>query len=172
MKRFLIVIEKANGNYSAYSPDLPGCVATGKTVDETEANMYEAIRLHLEGLVEEGMPVPEARSLAEYVALPEVGSFKEGTQARLSDKVRKFVYENYVLPARESGEQTVKVRAGDVHKAMGLRNRLPLVCSALGSRKFERTFGIRRTRLEGPNMGANAVFWFALNDEVSPKTGE
>ena len=51
MKRFLVVIEKANGNYSAYSPDLPGCVATGRTVEETESNMYEAIRLHIEGRI-------------------------------------------------------------------------------------------------------------------------
>ena len=52
MYRFLIVIEKANGNYSAYSPDLTGCVATGATREEAEKNMYEAIELHLQGLKE------------------------------------------------------------------------------------------------------------------------
>jgi predicted RNase H-like HicB family nuclease len=70
MYRFLIVIEQANGNYSAYSPDLPGCVATGKSRDETARNMYEAIETHIQGLIEDGLPVPEPHSSAEYVALP------------------------------------------------------------------------------------------------------
>jgi predicted RNase H-like HicB family nuclease len=69
MYRFLIVIEKANGNYSAYSPDLPGCIATGKTVEETEKNMHEAIQLHIRGLLEDGLPIPEPQSIAEYVAV-------------------------------------------------------------------------------------------------------
>jgi len=69
MYRFLIVIEKANGNYSAYSPDLPGCVATGATREETEQNMYQAIGMHLKGLREDGLPVPESTSFAEYVAM-------------------------------------------------------------------------------------------------------
>jgi len=63
------VIEKANGNYSAYSPDLPGCVATGATREETEQNMYQAIELHIKGLLEDGLPVPESTSFAEYVAM-------------------------------------------------------------------------------------------------------
>jgi predicted RNase H-like HicB family nuclease len=70
--RFLIIIEKANGNYSAYSPDLPGCVATGETHDEVTRNMYEAIEMHVRGLIEDELPVPESHSLAEYVALPSV----------------------------------------------------------------------------------------------------
>jgi predicted RNase H-like HicB family nuclease len=68
--RFLVVIEKANGNHSAYSPDLPGCVATGGTLQDVETNMYEAMQLHVKGLVEDGLPVPEARAVAEYVAIP------------------------------------------------------------------------------------------------------
>ena len=70
MHRFLIVIEKAKRNFSAYSPDLPGCVATGATREETERQMYEAIRLHLEGMAEDGEPVPEATAVAEYVVIP------------------------------------------------------------------------------------------------------
>ena len=73
MHRFLIVIEKANGNYSAYSPDLPGCIATGETREETERNMHEAIQLHVQGLVEDGLPIPESQSFAEYVAIPMAG---------------------------------------------------------------------------------------------------
>lgn len=69
MYRFLIVIEKANGNYSAYSPDLPGCVATGTTREETEQKMYEAIELHLRGLKEDRLSIPQSTSFAEYIAV-------------------------------------------------------------------------------------------------------
>jgi predicted RNase H-like HicB family nuclease len=70
MYRFLIVIEKANGNYSAYSPDLSGCVATGETHDEVTRNMYEAIELHVRGLLEDKLPVPASHSFAGYIAVP------------------------------------------------------------------------------------------------------
>jgi len=70
MYRFLIVIEKANGNYSAYSPDLPGCAATGKTREQATRNMYEAIEMHVRGLLEDELPIPKSRSFAEYVAVP------------------------------------------------------------------------------------------------------
>jgi predicted RNase H-like HicB family nuclease len=69
MHRFLIVIEKAENNYSAYSPDLPGCVATGATREEAEKNMHEAIKMHIEGLLEDKLPIPESQSFAEYVAV-------------------------------------------------------------------------------------------------------
>ena len=69
MHRFLIVIENAGSNYSAYSPDLPGCVATGDTREETERNMYEAIQMHIEGLREDGLPIPESTAVAEYVVV-------------------------------------------------------------------------------------------------------
>jgi len=67
MHRFLIVIEKANGNYSAYSPDLSGCVATGETREEAEQNMHEAIQMHVRGLIEDNLPVPKSESFAEYI---------------------------------------------------------------------------------------------------------
>jgi predicted RNase H-like HicB family nuclease len=70
MYRFLVVIEKANGNYSAYSPDLQGCVATGESHDQVARNMYEAIEMHIRGLLEDKLPVPESHSFAEYVAVP------------------------------------------------------------------------------------------------------
>jgi predicted RNase H-like HicB family nuclease len=69
MHRFLVVIEKADGNYSAYSPDLPGCVATGKTRDDAARNMHEAIEMHVRGLLEDKLPVPESQSFAEYIAI-------------------------------------------------------------------------------------------------------
>lgn len=67
--RFLVVLEDAGANFSAYSPDLPGCVATGATREEAEANMYEAIQLHIEGLREDGLPNPESTSQAEYIVV-------------------------------------------------------------------------------------------------------
>jgi predicted RNase H-like HicB family nuclease len=69
MYRFLIVIEKANDNYSAYSPDLPGCVATGKTRKEVIRNMHEAVEMHVRGLVEDKLPIPQSHSFAEYIAV-------------------------------------------------------------------------------------------------------
>ena len=65
--RNAIVIEPASGNYSAYVPDLPGCVATGATLQEVEEEMREAITFHLEGLREDGLPVPPPSSRVEYL---------------------------------------------------------------------------------------------------------
>jgi len=69
MHRYLIVIEKAGKNYSAYSPDLPGCVATGATRKEVETNMHEAIDLHIKGLLDDGIPLPKPHSYASYIAV-------------------------------------------------------------------------------------------------------
>ena len=65
--RFAIVIEKAEGNYSAYVPDLPGCVATGDTVPAVEREIRDAIRFHIDGLREDGLPIPRPTSIADYV---------------------------------------------------------------------------------------------------------
>jgi len=65
--RYAVVIEKAKKNYSAYVPDLPGCVATGKTVREVEGEIRKAIRFHLDGLREDGLPIPESSAVCEYV---------------------------------------------------------------------------------------------------------
>jgi len=66
-RRYAVVIEKANANYSAYAPDLPGCVATGDTVADVEHEIREAIRFHIEGLQADGIAIPEPTSIAEYV---------------------------------------------------------------------------------------------------------
>lgn len=68
-RKYLIVVEKADGNYSAYSPDILGCVAVGDTREEVVQNMREAIEFHLQGLIEDKLPVPEPRARAEYVAV-------------------------------------------------------------------------------------------------------
>jgi len=72
MYRFLVIIEKAEGNYSAYSPDLPGCISTGATREDAERNMHQAIEMHVRGLLEDDLPIPETTSFAEYVAVIEV----------------------------------------------------------------------------------------------------
>ena len=69
--KYLIVIEKTTTGYSAYSPDLPGCVSTGTTREETERNMHEAIEFHLEGMESEGLEIPKPLSSSAYV---EVGA--------------------------------------------------------------------------------------------------
>ena len=65
--RYAIVIERADGNFSAYVPDLPGCVATGATIGEVEALIREAIALHIEGMRKDGVTIPEPSSTVEYV---------------------------------------------------------------------------------------------------------
>ena len=69
MKKYLVVIEPTQTGFSAYSPDLPGCVSTGRTREEVEQNMREAIAFHVEGLREEGSAVPEPGSYSAYVEL-------------------------------------------------------------------------------------------------------
>ena len=64
MHRFFVVIEKANNNYSAYSPDLLGCVATGVTREEVGRNMHEAIEIHVQGLIEDDLYILESKSFA------------------------------------------------------------------------------------------------------------
>lgn len=65
--KYLIIIEKTNTGYSAYSPDLPGCISTGATREETEVNMKEAIAFHLEGLQLEGSPIPPPTATSAYI---------------------------------------------------------------------------------------------------------
>ena len=69
MKRYAVVIESGPNNLSAYVPDLPGCITTGKTVAEVEHNIREAIELHLEGLMEDGDPIPEPTTSVSYIEL-------------------------------------------------------------------------------------------------------
>ena len=72
MYKYLVVIEKAKKNFSAYVPDLPGCVATGQTLNAVEQNIYEAIQMHIQGLKEDHRPIPKCEALSEYVVLGEL----------------------------------------------------------------------------------------------------
>ncbi len=65
--RYAVVIERANGNYSAYVPDLPGCVATAPTVEDVEREIRAAIRFHIQGIEADGLPVPPPTAIADYV---------------------------------------------------------------------------------------------------------
>ena len=65
--RYAIVIEKAKRNYAAYVPDLPGCVATGRTRAEVQREIRQAVRFHIEGLREDGLPIPKPAAVCEYV---------------------------------------------------------------------------------------------------------
>ncbi|MEI7869877.1 MAG: type II toxin-antitoxin system HicB family antitoxin [Candidatus Methylumidiphilus sp.] len=67
--RYAVVIEQAEGNYSAYVPDLPGCVTTGASIEEIEDNIQEAITFHLDGLREDGLPIPYPSTIVEYCEL-------------------------------------------------------------------------------------------------------
>lgn len=65
--KFLVIVERGSRNYSAYSPDLPGCIATGKTIEETLDSMRSAIDFHIEGMIENGDALPIPRTLSSYV---------------------------------------------------------------------------------------------------------
>jgi predicted RNase H-like HicB family nuclease len=67
MYRFLVIFEKGAENYGAYAPDLPGCVAVGDTLEETEKNMREAIEMHIQGMLEDSEPIPIPQSTAHYM---------------------------------------------------------------------------------------------------------
>jgi predicted RNase H-like HicB family nuclease len=78
MKRYAIVVEKAKNNYSAYVPDLPGCIATGATLAKTVRLIREAIELHVGGLREDGLEVPEPSSIVEYVEIADMSAHVGG----------------------------------------------------------------------------------------------
>lgn len=71
MYKFLIVVEKAGDNYSAYAPDLPGCIATGQTKEEAEENMIAAMEFHIQGLLKDGLSIPKQEAYASVFAIPE-----------------------------------------------------------------------------------------------------
>ena len=160
MPQFLVIIEKANGNYAAYAPDLPGCVSTGKTLAQVRRRMRDAIKLHLAWLREEGLSIPDSPSLAEYM------EFTLERIRSVSEEVRSYALEKYIEPARKQGMTEVKIKADEVHKALGLKNRVPLVCSALRSQRFEELAGVRRLEEEGSRFSTTTTLTFAL--ESSP----
>jgi len=80
----------------------------------------------------------------------------------LADQIRKFVLDNYICPARKRKARYVDIRVGDVHASMRLHNRLPAVCAALGSNKFEDICAVQRVTIQGPLNGANTDFIYRI----------
>lgn len=80
----------------------------------------------------------------------------------LADEVREYCKTTYVDPARRNGQKTIEIRSGDVHSALNYRNRYPLVCSAMGSNRFEQMCNLRRISVEGPLNGVSTLFTFEL----------
>ncbi len=80
----------------------------------------------------------------------------------LAHRIRRFAFENYVTPMRGTPDTEIRIRAGDVHKAMGLSARMPAVCGALDSIIFQREFGLELVRRDGPPLGANVEFGFRI----------
>ena len=82
----------------------------------------------------------------------------------LADEIRKFAYENYIKSARERGEEQITIRAGDIHKEMGLKNsRATAICGALGANQFQDMYGVKLIDREGPTSGFNVYFTFELD---------
>jgi predicted RNase H-like HicB family nuclease len=69
MNQYAIIIEQTKRNFSAYAPDILGCAATGKTIEEVRQNLREAIRMHLDGLAEDGLPIPQPATIAEQLVV-------------------------------------------------------------------------------------------------------
>ena len=79
-----------------------------------------------------------------------------------ADEVRRFAHDNHVFPARVRGDKTTSVRAGDIHKALGYSNRLPLVCAALNSNKFEKHYRVKRLSRHGPPESTTTRFEYEV----------
>ncbi len=80
----------------------------------------------------------------------------------LADRIRQFAYDSYIVPARQRGEKSVTLRAGDVHTRMNLTSRMPAVCGAIGTRLFETQYHLRLIDRRGPTQGAEVTFKFEL----------
>ena len=80
----------------------------------------------------------------------------------LADEIRDFVQQNYIEPARRRGDSEITIRAGDIHRDMQLESRMPAVCGAIGTKKFEEECEVRLIRRRGPTQGANVYFTFEI----------
>lgn len=83
-----------------------------------------------------------------------------------ADDVTNYCVTHYLLPARERGDYSFTLRAGDIHKEMEYSNRLPLVCSAIGSQEFENRNRLKRISIDGPLNGSNTLFTFLILDNL------
>jgi predicted RNase H-like HicB family nuclease len=96
---YLIIIEKTDTGYSAYAPDLPGCIATGKTLDALRKRMKEAVEFHVEGLRQEGMPIPEPTSKALFFELSASGAIKGERRVETLYDIKTFAAKAGITPS-------------------------------------------------------------------------
>jgi len=102
----------------------------------------------------------QAKDIARPVVRKPTG--QEGGSS-YADIVRAHVIERYIEPAKQSAQKLVSVRAGDINKELGWKNRQPLICTALGGRRFAQAAGVRLVEKEGPPRGGNTRFWFEID---------
>ena len=88
-------------------------------------------------------------------------------EASYADQVRAFCRDRYVEPARRRADYSVSIRAGDVHKELKLKNRLPLVCAALGATTFEQSLNLTRVSIYGPLNGSSTLFTFLIREKIA-----
>ncbi|MHB0855549.1 MAG: type II toxin-antitoxin system HicB family antitoxin [Rectinema subterraneum] len=96
---YLIIIEKTATGFSAYAPDLPGCIATGRTLDEVRARMREAIQFHLEGLAHEGLPIPQPATKASFFEVNEAGGVYGEKPAETLYDIKTFACKAKISPS-------------------------------------------------------------------------
>lgn len=142
--KYRICIDKCPNNYSAYSPDVPGCIATGKTRAEVTRNFKSAVEFHL-----------------EYYP---------------PEEIRIFTGERYIKPLWKTGGGTVRIRAGDVHRAMqdihrDLQVHCPVraVAAALDTKMFRDFYDIQLLSKTGPHRGADTTFTFKVRAPASKR---
>ena len=106
----------------------------------------------------------EVNYFRDYEAIHNLFIIHEDCLSMLTqaDRIRDHINMKYFQPAKERKECRIEIRAGDVHREMGLNNAMPAVCSVLGSMKIERQCHVRKTEQRGPHSGANAIFFFEL----------
>ena len=88
MYKYLVIVEQGSNNFSAYSPDVPGCVSAGDTVEETLSNFHEALQMHIEGIVEDGDAVPPASSVTAQFVEVEVPALQASASRLRSDSMK------------------------------------------------------------------------------------
>jgi len=109
MDNYLIIIEQAEGNYSAYSPDVDGCVATGKTPEEARKMYLEALEMHIEGLKEDGLEIPKPNSKTTYISDDCSGIINFRTKKSLHHKLMQIAKEENVSVSHLINDAVIKL---------------------------------------------------------------
>ena len=119
--------------------------------------------------IEKSSVAPSEHTPVEFSTIAPKVNIPVVTTRPQADRIRSLAVDNYVAPARRNGLGEVTIRAGDVHRAMGLANSMPAVCSAIGNKKFAEVANVRLAQRTGPANGANVYFWFELDAQPTPE---